>query len=596
MTMITAAGCDSGGSVEARDRSIETWFQRIRSGQLRLPRFQRFEAWDYENVSGILDSILRGLPIGSTLVLEVGEREPFVTRALAGAPAPVERCTEHLLDGQQRLTALWRSLHDSYDDVSFFVQLEEPELDDDGSTPSRITRVKRWRHKDGRRYPIWTSDPVEVLSRGLAPVWLLQPADVSAKRQEWCDAAVNKDLNESRRLENALRDLQEKLKRFNLPMLLLDVQTRPATALDVFVKMNTSAVPLNAFDIIVAQFEARTGKSMHDLMLDLREKCPAVESYVSPEQLVLQTAALRADRTPAQASFFQLDLMDVDTAWNEISEGVQWAIQVLEEECIFDDQRLPTVTVVPVLAALHKHLPKKLDDHGNARATVRAYLWRSFMTSRYENASSTRSLQDYRGLRDYFLGTADRDAVPVFNEADYPLPQEEELMQAGWPKRKDTLARAILAASLKAGAFDIADGNQATRQRLAHREYHHVFPDALLTDDGNLSDRESSKALNCILITMSTNRNISAKDPLKYLSERIDRAELGEAVVRDRLRSHAVPFDQLKVGGYASIDRPDERRAKIRSDYGSYLQARAQLVSKAFTALSQGRNWPNEGA
>ena len=108
-----------------------------------------------------------------------------------------------------------------------------------------------------------------MLSRGLAPVWLLQPADVSAKRQEWCDAAVNKDLNESRRLENALRDLQEKLKRFNLPMLLLDVQTRPATALDVFVKMNTSAVPLNAFDIIVAQFEARTGKSMHDLMLEV---------------------------------------------------------------------------------------------------------------------------------------------------------------------------------------------------------------------------------------------------------------------------------------------------------------------------------------
>ena len=61
--------------MEARDRSVEAWFNRIRSGQLRLPRFQRFEAWDYDNVSALIDSILRDLPIGSTLVLEIGANE-----------------------------------------------------------------------------------------------------------------------------------------------------------------------------------------------------------------------------------------------------------------------------------------------------------------------------------------------------------------------------------------------------------------------------------------------------------------------------------------------------------------------------------------
>lgn len=582
--------------MEARDRSVEAWFNRVRSGQLRLPRFQRFEAWDYENIAALIDSILRDLPIGSTLVLEIGEREPFVTRPLAGAPAPVERCTEHLLDGQQRLTALWRSLHDLYDDVTLFVQLKAPEPDEDGTAPSRITRVKRWLNKDGRRFPVWADDAVQVYSRGLAPVSLLQPSDISARRQQWCDQAVQGDLQASRDLENALRDLQEKMKRFNLPMLVLDVATKPATALDVFVKMNTSAVPLNAFDIIVAQFEARTGKSMHDLMIDLRKKCPALESYVSPEQIVLQTAALRADRTPAQASFFQLDLSDVAAAWDEIFDGVNWAVQVLEEECIFDGQRLPTVTIMPVLAALHKYMPKKLDEHGNARATIRSYVWRSSITSRYENASATRSLQDYRGLRDFLAGTGARNAVPVFNDADYPLPSVEELIQAGWPKRRETLARAVLAASIKAGAIDIADGNQATRQRLANREYHHVFPDSLLRDDGGLSDRESSRALNCILITMNTNRNISAKEPLKYLSERIDRADLGEPVVRDRLRSHIVPFEELKVGGYFEIASPEERTKKIRADYEAFMRTRADMVRASLKALAEGRNWPNEGA
>ena len=128
----------------------------------------------------------------------------------------------------------------------------------------------------------------------------------------------------------------------------------------------------------------------------------------------------------------------------------------------------------------------------------------------------TRSLQDFRALRDFFLGKGARNAVPVFSDNDYPLPSVEELIQAGWPKRKETLARAVLAASIKAGAFDIADGNQATRQRLTNREYHHVFPDALLRDDGRLTDRESSRALNCILITMNTNRNIISPQKNHY--------------------------------------------------------------------------------
>lgn len=579
--------------MEARDRSIDTWFNRIRSGQLRLPRFQRHEAWDFENVAGLLDSILRDLPIGSTLILEIGQTEPFVTRALAGAPLPVERCTEHLLDGQQRLTAVWKSLHDLYDDVTLFVQLIAPGPDAEGSTPSRITRVKRWVHKDGRKFPVWADDPVEVYKQGLAPVSLIQPSDISATRQGWCDQAVNGDLRASRDLENALRDLQEKMKRFNLPMLVLDVDTTPGTAIEVFVKMNTSSVPLNAFDIVVAQFEARTGKSMHALMVDLREKCTALASYGSAEQIVLQTSALRADKSPSQASYFQLDLGDVDATWDEITSGVQWAVQILEEECVFDVQRLPTITIIPVLAAIHKYMPKKLDEHGNARATARAYVWRAFFTSRYENASSTRALQDFRAMRDFLEGKGQRNAIPIFNDSDYPLPSIEELCQAGWPKRKDTLARAVLACSIKAGAFDIADGNQASRQRLANREYHHLFPDHILREEAGLSERESSRAMNCILITMSTNRNISAKDPLKYLGERIDQAALGEDIVIARLRSHIVPYEELKVGGYSDLPSP-ERSNRIRSDYDAFIKKRADLVHAALTALTAGKNWPAE--
>ena len=108
-------------SIEARNRLLPDWFTRIRTHQTVLPRFQRFEAWDCANVTQLFNTILRDLPVGAVLVLEIGNVEPFISRTLKGAPTTGERVTEHLLDGQQRLTALWRGLHNNYDDRTYFV-------------------------------------------------------------------------------------------------------------------------------------------------------------------------------------------------------------------------------------------------------------------------------------------------------------------------------------------------------------------------------------------------------------------------------------------------------------------------------------------
>ena len=86
--------------MEARNRRLPDWFTRIRTGQLKLPRFQRFESWSHAEVVTLLDSVIRGRPVGAALVLEIGDKEPFVSRPIAGAPEPTERTTEHLLDGQ----------------------------------------------------------------------------------------------------------------------------------------------------------------------------------------------------------------------------------------------------------------------------------------------------------------------------------------------------------------------------------------------------------------------------------------------------------------------------------------------------------------
>jgi hypothetical protein len=375
---------------------------------------------------------------------------------------------------------------------------------------------------------------------------------------------------------------------YNVPFLALPVTTPKDVALDVFIKLNTSAVKLTTFDIVVAQVEEAAGESLHDIVQKVRARAAGVDRYIEPEDLLLSVAALREDRSPTQASYQKIDFGRLAQEWEIIADGIGFMVSILEEEKIFDSARLPTVAVLPVLAALHGDFPKSGDAKGNARALLRAYLWRAFLTDRYANAAATAALQDFRGLRATIRDSAPRAKINIFNETDFPLPAVEELLRIRWPKSKDIVARGILGLSLRAGAFDLADGVPVSKDHILLREYHHLFPDSLLTQDGQLEEGESYKALNCALITWNPNRSISAKEPIRYLRERIERGSLGEDAIRTRLRSHLIPYKALNVGGYASMQDAGQRNIKVRADFESFLRARAESLLPVISALWEG--------
>lgn len=567
--------------MEARNRTLTDWFTRIRTGQVRLPRFQRHEAWGHAEVAGLLEAVLRGLPSGALLTLEVGDHEPFVSRIMAGAPAPTERAIEHLLDGQQRLTALWRSLNDDYDDRTYFIRFEAD--DDSGETRPTVQSQSRWSRK-GVLYPVWADSPQQVRERGLLPLRLCRPGDTATEIREWCQEACGGEIEAAWKLSQRITELGQLVASYNVPFLSLPATTQRDVALDVFIKLNTSSVRLTSFDIVVAQFEETTGRSLHDLVEELNSAVPDLRRYRTPEDVVLDVASLLADRVPSQANYQKLDLDDLAERWSDIGEGLRWAVDFLREERVFDGERLPSVVVLPVLAALHPSLPKSLDAHGNARSLVRKYLWRAFLTARYESSAGGRSLQDYRGIRDLLQGLD--AAPPIFDETQFPLPDALILRRARWPKTKDTIARGVLALSLRCGGWDFADGTPASADSVRRREYHHLFPDSLLRN-AEVAESESYRALNCALITWNTNRHISAKDPLVYLRERAERGVLGEEAVRERLRTHLIPYEPL-AHSFGALDT-EQAKEHVRASYEAFLDARADLMAAKAKVLCSGQ-------
>ncbi len=570
--------------MEAKNRRLPEWLTLLRTGRLMLPRFQRYESWSHGEAVTLLDSVLRGRPIGAALVLAIGDAEPFVSRTLPGAPAPTERTVEHLLDGQQRLTALWKALNDGYENRTYFAVLPR-----DAPDAPLVRSFSRWT-SNGRRYPVWADHPREQLNRGLVPLRLIRPESTWQEIREWCDSATD-SIEASVDTQGQIAPLQTAVREANLPYLELPTQTPRHEAIDVFIKMNTSSVRLSAFDIVVAQLEAATEQSLHDLEASLRAAVPDASRYVAVPDLVLRVAALREDRPPTESSFMRLDMQRLSDEWDFIERGVKGAIRFLEDECIFDRERLPTVAVVPVLASIWSQMAQSLDAHGEARTVLRQYLWRSFFTDRYDRAAATAALQDHRGLKARLVDRRVDASIPVLDESRFPISEIGELERAPWPRLRNTLSRGILAVSLRGGGSDFADGTLASRESLSKREYHHLFPAALLGNASGMDEHQIDLALNCVLVTWNTNRHISAKEPFAYLRERVERAPLGENQIRSRLDSHIVPFDSLNVGGYADIEDREKRGRCIKSDYERFIHARAEAMHRVIKKLCSGEEW-----
>ena len=92
-------------------------------------------------------------------------------------------------------------------------------------------------------------------------------------------------------------------------------------------------------------------------------------------------------------------------------------------------------------------------------------------------------------------------------------------------------------------------------------------------------------------MTWNTNRSISAKEPVEYLRERVQRSSLGKDQIRRRLDSHIIPFERLNVGGYSDITDEEERSARIKSDYDRFLHSRAESVHRVIMKLCSGEEW-----
>jgi hypothetical protein len=91
---------------EVRALTVEELVLRARTGEVRIPSFQRGLKWKAHDVVELFDSILKGYPIGSLLLWEHAAKADRIHVGPIIVDAPESGAAWWVVDGQQRLTAL----------------------------------------------------------------------------------------------------------------------------------------------------------------------------------------------------------------------------------------------------------------------------------------------------------------------------------------------------------------------------------------------------------------------------------------------------------------------------------------------------------
>jgi hypothetical protein len=263
-----------------------------------------------------------------------------------------------LLDGQQRLTALWRALHNNYEDTTYFLHLYQYDENigpDENVNDSEIWYSTRWENKAGKKMPLWVDTPKECLKRGLIPMELFRPGDISNEIDNWINSALESSkpqtgiegfenllfewMNKKNTIKASISDFRQTITYFNLPYLALPSQTSKETALQVFINMNTNSKPLSQYDIIRAEIEGVKDVSLDDYQNRLNNNYPNIHHYFELPFLILATSALMQNKLPNQKGMWDMNKDEMVTDWDKMSDGLSKMAVFMESQGIYDRER-----------------------------------------------------------------------------------------------------------------------------------------------------------------------------------------------------------------------------------------------------------------
>ncbi len=208
--------------------TIRKLINRITSGDIRIPAFQRDYVWEADQVAFLLDSIYKGFPIGTIILWKTDNR--LKSEKKLGSfilPDPQKDYpVNYVLDGQQRITSLFsvfqtdlEPTNDEFVDV-YFDMLAKEDMQESlflSLTPGEV--------EEDRHFPVKTLFDAE----------------------KYREATLNLSAENLKKVVS----LQDRFKEYLIPNETFESGDRNKVAI-VFERINRAGTPLEIFELLTA--------------------------------------------------------------------------------------------------------------------------------------------------------------------------------------------------------------------------------------------------------------------------------------------------------------------------------------------------------
>jgi hypothetical protein len=531
---------------DAHTKKYEALFVEIDTGQIKLPMFQREFVWEKEQTAKLIDSILKGFPIGTFIFWKT--REELRSYKEVGnhklPETPEGDYVQYILDGQQRITSLYairKGIRINKDGVEVDYRDIFINLDYNAATDEQICVAER---QEGKRY---------------VSVHRVLTSAVTDMEDDFPDRPTRK----------LIEQYKGRLTGYDFPS--ITIKDYPIEiACEVFSRINTGGRPLTVFEIMVAKtYDEKQGFDLVEKFENLRDgtdeekQCLMAAKFETiAESVIMQCVSAIAQRAVRSRDILRLRREKFIESWQPMKAALFMAIDFVRSEL-----RVPVSQLVPYQGIL---IPLTYFFHntGNKKPTIeqvkrlQQFFYWAGLTWRYSSAAETKIGEDFNKMDDIIGGKAPTYAATELTID--PKRIEETRFSAGNAYCKSVLC---LLAYQQPKSFDTNGQVNLDNSHLkiaTSRNYHHFFPQAYIADQHK--GKESNLIANITLLDGYSNKHrIGKKPPSEYIGKFAkDNLHLGTT-----LTTHLIA-DMSSYGVLAD-------------DYDTFIRCRSKAIADALS-------------
>ena len=480
--------------------NLDELVELVKDGTIRIPQFQREFVWKKDKMAALLDSIIKGYPIGFFIIWKTKEDLRIVRDISKIKPSPPleGQYVHYVLDGQQRILTLLYSREGTknvprgkseIDFSQLALDLTTKDMDEDIVLPPNKERKER--EKEGRRFISFH----DLMERKSSQVMGKYSAEEVGK----------------------IDDYKSAVEKFLFP--LVNIERSISDAIEVFTRVNTRGQALNIFEIMVAKtFDQSRNFDLAEKFKEFNAESSKSGYEIKTTTLLQIMAFLLGEKKAKKSNILRLNKYEFINNWDKAVAALGESIDLFQNQFgIPASQFLPTEELFVPFAYYYFNKGKK-ERSSNEIKYLQDLFWKGACLSWQHRAGGTDQMEDnVETVQDILKGKTPPkyehgvDISPQYIESS----GVDKSLTGRYAKTILCLFASMRPREFKDGGNVSLDGSSLSRSNKHNR--HHFFPKSFLSDDEGIDEKMHDHVANITFIGSANNQEFSSNPPSVYM-------------------------------------------------------------------------------